>query len=198
MRLVRSRHVGPTMVAAALLGAVAGPPAPAAAVVPDEVAVPGGSDSALDGLPGAGPSVGSALNPDATGQATATRASTPDRRMVREINEFRGANGRPPLRFSGSLDRSAQRQARWVIDEDRFSHRSSIHASPSFDRLGEVLEIHSGSDPYVAGAVRGWRRSPGHRRVLLDPSFRFVGPGRSVGDFRGREMTVWAVQVGAR
>lgn len=126
------------------------------------------------------------------------QATTPDAAMVREINDFRKANGRSPLRFSPSLDRSAQRQARWVLDEDRFSHRSSIHASPRFDRLGEVLEIHPSGRPRIAFAVRAWGRSPGHRRVLLDRSYDYVGPGRSVGDFRGREATVWAVQVGSR
>ncbi len=126
------------------------------------------------------------------------QARTTTQRMVAEINAFRAENGLPRLRASRSLTRSSFAYSRWMMRADVFAHAPRIRASSRFDGLGEVLELHKGRKPKVAETVDAWAASPGHRAVLLQPSFDFVGAGRTFGRFHGRRKTVWVVQVGRR
>lgn len=125
-------------------------------------------------------------------------ARTTSQRMVAEINAFRAENGLPRLRASRSLTRSSFAYSRWMMRADVFAHAPRIRASSRFDGLGEVLELHRGRRPRVAETVDAWAASPGHRAVLLQPTFDFVGAGRTFGRFHGRRKTVWVVQVGRR
>jgi uncharacterized protein YkwD len=80
-----------------------------------------------------------------------------------------------------------------------FGHASRISASRRlFRRVGEALEFHSGDHARASLAVKRWKRSPSHRRLLLSPSFHWIGAGRAAGGFRGRSATIWVVQLGAR
>jgi uncharacterized protein YkwD len=123
----------------------------------------------------------------------------PSTAVVRKINEFRKAHGRRPLRVSGSLRRSARAYSRTMMRRDYFGHASRISASRRlFRRVGEALEFHSGDHARASLAVKRWKRSPSHRRLLLSPSFHWIGAGRAAGGFRGRSATIWVVQLGAR
>ena len=46
--------------------------------------------------------------------------------------------------------------------------------------------------------IRGWLASPGHRAVLLSPSFKNVGTAFARGRIGGRRTTIWVVQFGRR
>jgi uncharacterized protein YkwD len=51
--------------------------------------------------------------------------------------------------------------------------------------------MHSGTGSKVAGTVRAWMNSSGHRAILLSRRFHVVGVGKSTGRFGGRPSTIW-------
>ena len=118
--------------------------------------------------------------------------------MVRKVNEYRAKHGLPALRMSKSLMRSADRYSWRQMRGGYFGHSSRIHASSKYRRLGEILEWHSGRKSRPSLAFRTWLRSGGHRAVLMDRSFRYVGAGRASGRFNGRSATIWTMQFGSR
>lgn len=126
------------------------------------------------------------------------QAASPPEIMLRKVNEVRAQRGVRGLHLSGSLNASAAGYSRWLLSTDNFGHLASIRASGSFDRLGEVLELHGGRRARITRTVRRWMHSPGHRAVLLDSSFRYFGAGITVGRFRGRRATISVGQFGAR
>jgi uncharacterized protein YkwD len=127
------------------------------------------------------------------------QAASPSTVLVRKINEFRKAHGLRPLRVSGSLRHSAGAYSRRMMNRDYFGHGSRITASRRlFRRVGEAIEMHRGSRARASLALRRWKRSSSHRALLLSSSFRWIGAGRAVGDFRGRRSTIWVVQLGTR
>ena len=118
------------------------------------------------------------------------------RSLVNAINFVRVTNGVKPLRVNRSLSRSSKRYSNRMMRTGYFGHASRIQASRRFRRLGEVLEWRRGHKPGVRATVRDWMRSPGHRAVILSPSFRYIGAGLSRGKFRGRRASIWVAQLG--
>jgi uncharacterized protein YkwD len=118
--------------------------------------------------------------------ATPAAAGTTSR-MVGQINSARAAHGLPALRESASIDRSSAAWARRLMRQDRLVHVSLGSAGVD----GEVLEMHSGTSSKVAGTVRAWLNSPGHRAILLSRRFHVIGVGNATGDFGGMAATVW-------
>ena len=117
--------------------------------------------------------------------------------MVHRVNALRASHGLGALRKSNSLERSSERYSRWMMRNDFFGHQGRIRASSTFSPVGEVLSIHAGHSKAVGRTVGAWATSPGHAAVLLGPSFRYIGTGRSYGRFNGGSMTMWVVHVGA-
>ena len=116
--------------------------------------------------------------------------------MVKKVNEYRAKYGLRPFRHARSLSRSASGWSRLMMSRDFFGHGAGIRAPRKFRRLGETLSIHHGHRRRVSRTVRGWLASPGHRALLLSPSFRYVGAGISYGTFRGRRATIWVLHFG--
>jgi uncharacterized protein YkwD len=51
----------------------------------------------------------------------------------------------------------------------------------------------------VRKAFYTWLRSPGHRAVIMDRSFRYTGAGRASGRFGGGgNATVWVMHFGSK
>jgi uncharacterized protein YkwD len=124
-------------------------------------------------------------------------AATPiQRAMVDEVNAVRAGHGLSSLSAAPALHRSARRYARWMVRNDYFGHLSRIRAARRFDLLGETLAWHSGLRPRVAWTVRAWLASPGHRALLLDPRFRWLGAGMTRGRRSGTPATVWVLHLG--
>jgi uncharacterized protein YkwD len=117
--------------------------------------------------------------------------------MVGAVNAARARHNLRALRPSGSLRHSATRQSAWMLRTDRFSHRSRIHASHRFRRLGEAIAYHVGRRARVTWMVRYWLASPLHRRLLLSRRFRYLGAGISHGRFGRGKATAWTLQFGA-
>ena len=126
-------------------------------------------------------------------------ARSPSNELIHQINKFRKAHGVRPLTGSGSLHQTAVSYSRRLMNRDYFAHGRPITASRRlFRRVGEALEWHRGHRARASLAVRSWKRSPSHRRLLLSPAFSFIGAGKTTGNFRGRAATIWVVQVGQR
>jgi uncharacterized protein YkwD len=118
-------------------------------------------------------------------------------RMIDTINLLRAQSGLRPLKRSWRLTRSAASRAELMIRADFFAHPARLRV-PTFDRVGEVLELHGGRRPRVVRTLRRWGDSPGHRQVLSSRRFRWIGAARASGRYRGRGATIWVVRLGRR
>jgi uncharacterized protein YkwD len=119
----------------------------------------------------------------------------PDLSRVAELildrtNQFRTEQGREPLKTNDRLTKTAQDFANFLAHTDRFSHTAD--GNEPWEREAEhgyeyclVLEnIAWESDPAGFTAkelaerfVEGWKKSPGHRKNLLDPDVTEIGIG---------------------
>jgi uncharacterized protein YkwD len=119
-------------------------------------------------------------------------------RLIESINDYRSAHGVGPLKMSKSLNRSAKAWSRRLIVTDSFGHASSIQASRRFRRLGEVIAYNWGWKLRMRQTpMSDWKNSGGHRALLLDSSFDYVGVGRAAGFYGRKRATVWTAQFGS-
>lgn len=130
--------------------------------------------------------------------APATAARSAEDQMLAKINSYRAQQGLPKVRKSKSLTRSAERYSWKQMRNGYFGHANRIQASSKYQRLGEILAWRRGTRAAVSATFRMWLNSGGHRSVIVDRSFRYVGAGRASGSFRGGKATIWTVQFGAR
>lgn len=130
--------------------------------------------------------------------APAAAAASAEDQMLAKINSYRANHGLPKVRKSKSLTRSAERYSWKQMRNGYFGHASRIQASDKYRRLGEILAWRSGTKAAVSSTFRMWLNSSGHRAVIVDRGFRYVGAGRASGNFRGRKATIWTVQFGSR
>ena len=128
-----------------------------------------------------------------SGARAAITITKSERAVLAAVNEERAQRGLHVLRVNTSLAKAARAHVRDMARHSYFSHTSlnGVSASSrvrSFGygmagcsswKAGEVLARAtwgaSVADPQAV--VAGWMRSPGHRKVLLAPSFREVGAG---------------------
>ena len=125
-------------------------------------------------------------------------AASPRQLMLREVNAVRAQHGVHALRGSRALNRSSARYAKRLMALGSLRHGSPIGSSSAFGRVGETLALHGGLEAQVTRTVSAWMRSPLHRVVILDPSFRYFGAGSRSGTFRGRQATLWVGRFGSR
>ena len=112
-------------------------------------------------------------------------------RMIRkaswQTNQIRRRNGLAPLQFDPNLARAARMHAREMSQYNYLEHQDRNGRSPR-DRMrmfnlnplatGENLALDNGS---VQNVFDGWMSSEGHRRNLLNPTFRRHGIGHANG-----------------
>jgi uncharacterized protein YkwD len=124
-------------------------------------------------------------------------AATPiEDEMVERVNAARDTHDLRPLRPHPRLNRSAGSYARWMLRHDYFGHVERIRVGPGFTRVGENLAWHTGLRARVAGTVRAWLRSPGHRALMLSRRYRWVGAGMARGRLGDQAGTVWVLHLG--
>ena len=128
--------------------------------------------------------------------APSTAVASPEQRMLDAIDRTRQAHGLAPLRDSGTLSRSAESYSSHMLRSGFFGHRARISVPGNWSHVGENLAMTLGGGPSVGTVLRGWLRSPAHRRVLLGPVYRAAGVGCVQGRFRGRRATAWTLHVG--
>src|SRR3954453_12722527 len=88
--------------------------------------------------------------------------ASPESDVIAQINQLRREYGLRTLQVSPSLMRSAQGYSDTMLDDQYFGHASRIHASSRYRRLGEILQIHSGTEPDPDWAMSDWINSPTH------------------------------------
>lgn len=127
------------------------------------------------------------------------------------INRFRVAHGRRPLRFNRQLARAAQAYSWRMATARFFSHtapgggsmvqrlRSSGYIRPRLRwSVGENLGWATDSLATPARMVQAWASSPGHRRVMLAPTYREAGIGVVAVAPSGASGGTYTMEFGAR
>jgi uncharacterized protein YkwD len=123
--------------------------------------------------------------------------SIPGNGMMDAINYLRAKSGLRTLKKSGRLVRSSAARAEFLMRRDLFAHPARLTV-PTFDRVGEVLEIHGGHRPRMGNALRRLWNSYGHRAVMMSSHYRQIGAARAVGRYRGARATIWVIRFGKR
>ena len=121
--------------------------------------------------------------------------------VARIVNRFRDRRGLRPLRLELGLMRAAVWKAQHMAHFFYFGH--SDPAPPVNRGVPERLAAcgfgGGGSENIAYGhetpaeVVRAWLRSPGHRRNIVSPSWRYLGVGVAVSHKGG---TFWAQAFG--
>lgn len=114
--------------------------------------------------------------------------------IVCEVNAARAGAGLAPVRYRPSLAAAARAHAADMVARGYFAHTDPDGDGPAqrarragyLDgarswRLGEVLLWSRGAPLTAAAAVGMWLDSGKHRRVLLSPRYRDIGPGIAPG-----------------
>ena len=129
----------------------------------------------------------SALSPAAPAH-TAKKSSYEDmsqrvyqQRLLYWINKARDHQSKRSVSTGECVDGFADRWARRLANRDQFFHQDlgPIMYQCGLSTAGEILAM-GGVTPRQM--VRMWLRSPGHRSILLDRSYRVVGVGAKLGD----------------
>lgn len=117
------------------------------------------------------------------------------------VNRERTRSRLSYLEWDNDLARVARNFSRQMAREGFFSHsdqrgRTVIQraANESWSKIGENLFTCSGMDDFTAFSVRGWMRSPSHRRNILDREWTDTG----IGVYRTRDDQVYVTQVFVR
>ena len=116
----------------------------------------------------------------------ATAATTPEKRMLKQINAARAANGAPPVKLSRSLTAACRSYARKMARTGRFRHARNARGK-------EILAFTRGRTQ-MRWVIKAWLRSPVHRRVLIGKNFRRVGIGTKKGRIGTSRAKVWVVR----
>ena len=120
----------------------------------------------------------------------ASAALTPsEQALLRAVNATRASRSLPALRPDTTLTRAARAQSRTLLAQDVLAHGDFAARLRSFGAtyrlLGENLAWASAGAARARAIVGMWLKSAPHRENLLRPSFRRIGVGTAVGEFRG-------------
>jgi uncharacterized protein YkwD len=121
--------------------------------------------------------------------------SIPGNGMIDAINYVRAKAGLRTLRTSSRLTRSSAARAELMMREDFFAHPSRLSV-PTFDRVGEILELHGGRRARMTHVLERWRASYGHWSLIMSRHYRWIGAARAVGLYGGARATIWVVRFG--
>ncbi|GAU70397.1 hypothetical protein SSP35_19_00330 [Streptomyces sp. NBRC 110611] len=166
-----------------------------AAVAISAVAVPSVATACLDGEgntdsrgPGRWQSAASAQTPKAATPSpntseSAAPASGAAARVLELVNSERGKAGCSPLKLNAKLTKAAQDHSEDMAEHRAMSHTGSDGSAPE-ERLSRAGYSWSSYGENVAygystpeSVMEGWMTSPGHKRNILDCSFKEIGVG---------------------
>ncbi|MFI1198192.1 CAP domain-containing protein [Streptomyces sp. NPDC020883] len=117
--------------------------------------------------------------------ASATPAATSGdaARVVELVNKERGKAGCAPLTVNAKLTKAAQAHSQDMADHRRMSHTGSDGSDPGARMKSAGYNWTTYGENVAYGyatpesAMVGWMSSPGHRRNILDCSFKEIGVG---------------------
>lgn len=127
------------------------------------------------------------------------------------LNRQRARHGLDRLRAQRSLSHAATNYARLMVAKHFFDHvspagstmasriarTSYLHHTRAWS-LGENLAWGAGTSSTPAQIVNAWMHSPGHRRNILDPSFKEIGIGIALGAPTGQSGATYVNEFGRR
>ena len=117
-----------------------------------------------------------------------------------EVNRQREGYGLAPLELSEDLLEVARYYSRRMAEENFFSHvdpegntvrQRVTGAGIRWRVLGENLAFTNGYINPVAVSVKGWMESPGHRKNILDNSYRHA----AIGAWISKDGTVYFTEI---
>ncbi len=106
--------------------------------------------------------------------------------LVSQLNAVRASNGVRPVVEDARATAAAQIQSDWQAKRDRIGHDGPPGMPTEVERLaaqgvvnracGEIAaEGPEGWGYTFSTAIQDWLTSPGHRSILLDPSYTIAG-----------------------
>ncbi|MGA5267277.1 CAP domain-containing protein [Streptomyces lydicamycinicus] len=117
-----------------------------------------------------------------------TTASGATAQVVELVNSERRKAGCSPLTVNAKLTKAAQDHSKDMADHQNMSHTGSDGSSPE-DRITRAGYNWSSYGENVAygysspeSVMKGWMSSPGHKRNILDCSFKEIGVGHAQPD----------------
>jgi uncharacterized protein YkwD len=119
--------------------------------------------------------------------------------LLDKINENRSNNGAGPLVFNSTLMWVARAHSQDMIDYDFFNHTSSVEGQFNGATFGQRVKTYAeykGSDIGeciakkgwgidVEDTMDGWKNSPPHWAIIIDPEYTEIGLGLLEGEWNG-------------
>jgi uncharacterized protein YkwD len=130
----------------------------------------------------------------APGDSTAGRASM-EEDILYYTNKFRKSKGLPPLQLEESISREARSHSRDMANgRTGFGHEGFEarvgHVTKKLGRVASAAENVAYGNLDAEGVVKGWIKSPGHRRNMLG-NYNLIG----IGTARGKGGITFFTQV---
>lgn len=117
-------------------------------------------------------------------------SSSDNQKLLDDINAYRAENGLNPLTWSDELGEQANKRATEQTDNIVNNGGNLDHNYGNANGMEENLSGRQGDD-----VLEGWKNSPGHNNVLLDPNATSAGVATgNVGDGEGNGITVLVVE----
>jgi len=120
-----------------------------------------------------------------------------DAAMARDmISAYRGNNGLRPLTLDPDLQAAAQAEAEAMARADRPSSGEAFKARLASTGFAQPAANLSAGYHTLAEAFSGWRESPPHNRVLLNPAATRIGIATAYAP-NSKYKVYWALAVAA-
>lgn len=111
-----------------------------------------------------------------------------EKRVFELINKARVKNGLNPLKFENMAYKAALDHSKDMAKRKYFSHTNPEGKGvlPRIEkygfslmnrRIGENISKNKGYADPASIAVSGWLKSPGHRKNIMEPKFKYSGVG---------------------
>jgi Cysteine-rich secretory protein family len=119
--------------------------------------------------------------------------------IIEMTNSFRRQNRLSELKRNGTLDKAARAFARYMARSGKFAHTAdgrrpadrTLAAGYKHCRISENLALNVDSRgfrsrPLARAAIEGWKKSPPHRKAMIDPLVVEIGVGvaKAAGEHR--------------
>ncbi len=133
----------------------------------------------------------------AIGMAGTAAQAEPARDVAQLTNSYRAQIGLPPLKVSMQLERVAQSHGEDMVRNRFFSHAGSDGSDVGDRALRDgygycvIAENIAQGHRSAEDVARGWMKSAGHRRNMLDRSVTEIGVTRS-------RQNTWVMVLGSR
>jgi uncharacterized protein YkwD len=149
----------------------------------------------------------------ASSAATAVKLNTREHQLLVLINATRARHHLALVHVRAPLVVAARQHSREMIRRDYCSHNSASGASfavriarlgywrsgYSYWSVGEIIGWGKGTSGTPLSIVRAWMKSPMHRAVILNKTWRDVGMGQASGTLCGRHgVLMYTVDFGRR